>query len=197
MPCACAICGASFGGESKCKQFSMCGACYATAYDLDMSGRLRDLKFKAPDHIVDNIYLGGEAATLDRDWLLGHNIDRVLTLACHMHHLEHHSGIQYLQIDVDDDPSEALRPHLNAAFEFIRLNPATNVLVHCVSGISRSGATVVAYVMESKGLSYEASLELVRFKRPEVSPNSGFQEQLHAFEQELLRLKGVECSNER
>ena len=63
-------------------------------------------------------------------------------------------------------------------------DPSTGVLVHCVSGISRSGATVVAYVMATRNCSVDDALATVRAKRPVVSPNSGFKAQLHAFEAE-------------
>jgi protein-tyrosine phosphatase len=63
-------------------------------------------------------------------------------------------------------------------------DPSTGVLVHCVSGISRSGATVVAYVMATRNCSVDDALATVRAKRPVVSPNSGFKAQLHAFDAE-------------
>ena len=52
------------------------------------------------------------------------------------------------------------------------------VLVHCTQGISRSGAVVIAYVMRSLGLDYEAALSRVRARRAVVAPNPGFTDQL-------------------
>jgi protein-tyrosine phosphatase len=58
----------------------------------------------------------------------------------------------------------------------------TSVLLHCVAGISRSGTVMVAYVMASEGLSFEAALSRVQARRPVVQPNAGFVQQLQEFE---------------
>ena len=50
--------------------------------------------------------------------------------------------------------------------------------MHCISGISRSGAMVIAYLIKEKGMNYDEALEYVREKRKCVHPNSGFKRQL-------------------
>jgi hypothetical protein len=164
---------------------TMCGECYRSAFAADMAVA-RTYTFAPADHILDNIFLGPEGATLDEAWLRDHNIDRVLTVAAHSDHLAKHASISYKQIDVDDDPSEALRPFFAEASDFIAMRTDTNVLVHCVSGISRSATVVTAYVMRTRNLRYEEALALVRSKRSVANPNSGFQAQLRAYEEELF-----------
>ncbi|CAB9508565.1 MAP kinase phosphatase with leucine-rich repeats protein [Seminavis robusta] len=183
----CTLCDALFQVPSKYKAFPICPPCYDSAFDLDMKVT-RKLKWEEPSEIMDGLlWLGGEGSTLDRDWLLQHGIRRILTVATHMERMTHHEGIQYQQIDVDDDPSEDLKQHWKSAFEFLdqAKNDNSGILVHCVSGISRSGATVVAYVMHSQGIQYDEALARVRRRRPCVSPNGGFQDQLRAFEKTL------------
>ena len=201
MDHVCTLCSVSFDTESKYKAFPVCNACYQEAFDLDMTVA-RQLRWEEPNHIVDSIWLGGEGSTLDAVWLQRHGITRILTVAAHMDRMSKHEGILYMQIDVDDDPNEDLATHWDAAFDF--LNNSSNqscnseqqqqkqqdhhgdgVLVHCVSGISRSGATVIMYVMRKHGVSYDEALALVRQKRPQVSPNSGFQKQLRRLEATL------------
>jgi hypothetical protein len=150
----CTLCGESVVA-SQHKAFPMCSPCFEAARDLDMTVA-RKLKFEPADFIVDNIYLGGEGSTIELDYLVSQNITRILTVAAHMDRMIKHEGIEYLQIDIDDHPSEDLRAHWETSFSFIRTTKS-NVLVHCVSGISRSGATVVAYVMAAKGCAYFAS----------------------------------------
>lgn len=162
----------------------MCGACYAQAYDADMS-IARQIRFEPADEILDGVFLGPEGSTVELAWLQERGIDRVLTVAAHCDHLPRFDGIEYMRIDVDDDPTESLRPHFEQAFEFVRMRTGSNALVHCVSGISRSGATVIALAMAELRLGYEEALALVRARRPVVSPNSGFQRQLREFEAEL------------
>ena len=54
------------------------------------------------------------------------------------------------------------------------------MLVHCVSGISRSCAVVIGYLM-TRGMTYDAAYDLVRGARPAVNP-----------EQDLVRLLKLE-----
>jgi protein-tyrosine phosphatase len=166
-----------------------CDACYEEAFRLDMTvARVR--KWEEPDHIVDGIWIGGEGSTMDTLWLMKHHIRHVLTVAAHTKIENKHQNIQYLQIHVDDDTTEDLRRYWDTPFDFID-QADNNVLVLCVSGISRSGATVTAYVMTKRGLSNQDALELIRQKRPQVSPNGGFQQQLRLYEEELASLQSA------
>eukprot|EP00929_Paragymnodinium_shiwhaense_P074371 TRINITY_DN38056_c0_g1_i1.p1 TRINITY_DN38056_c0_g1~~TRINITY_DN38056_c0_g1_i1.p1 ORF type:complete len:222 (-),score=15.83 TRINITY_DN38056_c0_g1_i1:152-817(-) len=194
----CALCGSSPDSDDPAgvtmvnkSGLSLCQPCYDAAFEADMSVA-RVLRFEPADHIVDNIYLGPEGARVDQRWLEQNGIGSVLTVAAHSGHLPRFEGILYKVFDVDDHPSEAntLRQYFQEGKEFMesaaRLNPTrSNVLVHCVSGISRSGAMVVAYLMATTGICYDEALAQVREKRPVVSPNSGFQAQLRDYEAEL------------
>lgn len=57
------------------------------------------------------------------------------------------------------------------------------VLVHCQAGCSRSVALVIAYIMATRKCSRDAALSMVRARRAQAEPNSGFMEQLSLFEQ--------------
>jgi predicted protein tyrosine phosphatase len=173
----------------------MCATCYAAAHDADMR-TVRVLKFTRADHIIDNIYLGGEGSTIQMDYLEEIGVTRVLTVAAHSGHLEQFDGIQYKVLDIDDSPSTEEEENMLKAwpdvFEFIK-SATSNVLVHCVSGISRSGATVIAYIMAMHHKTYDEALQFVRSKRPCVHPNSGFQRALKSFE-ETLAVQGAIAS---
>jgi dual specificity MAP kinase phosphatase len=60
-----------------------------------------------------------------------------------------------------------------------------SVLVHCLAGVSRSVTIVLAYLMYSRGLSLNDAFTFVRARKPDVSPNFHFMEQLHTFERQL------------
>ena len=108
---------------------------------------IRKLVFSEPDHIIDNIYLGPEGSAIDLDYLKSKNIDRVIVAAAYSEARFPCTHLSYLKLDIDDSPEEDLVPHFQTAIDFMARSPATNVLVHCVSGISRSGALVIAYLM--------------------------------------------------
>jgi dual specificity phosphatase 12 len=95
-------------------------------------------------------------------------------------------GIKHKFILLEDDASANLLGVLDEACTFLddALKPAeegkvkAKVLVHCLQGISRSGAVVVAYTMKRLNFTYGEALDAVRQARAIVMPNSGFEEQL-------------------
>jgi hypothetical protein len=64
-------------------------------------------------------------------------------------------------------------------------NNNNNVYIHCQLGISRSAAIVVAYLMFTLQLPYQAASAVLKRARPFVCPNEGFVEQLRRFEASL------------
>lgn len=59
------------------------------------------------------------------------------------------------------------------------------ILIHCMAGVSRSVTLTIAYLMNYFGLPMQSAYQLVKDKRPAISPNLNFMGQLVAFEQEL------------
>ena len=57
--------------------------------------------------------------------------------------------------------------------------------MHCLAGVSRSVTVTLAYLMHTKSLCLNDAFSLVRARKPDVSPNFHFMEQLHSFEREL------------
>ncbi|KAJ4764984.1 hypothetical protein LUZ62_075359 [Rhynchospora pubera] len=60
------------------------------------------------------------------------------------------------------------------------------VLVHCMSGKSRSAAVVIAYLMKAKGWRLTQSFQWVKERRPQINLSSGAQQQLVEYEQQLF-----------
>lgn len=73
--------------------------------------------------------------------------------------------------------------------------PQPRVLVHCLQGVSRSGAVVVTYTMLALGLEYDAALGVVRRSRPAVSPNPGFADQLRLWHRLQYRIFADDTAN--
>ncbi|KXZ47886.1 hypothetical protein GPECTOR_32g499 [Gonium pectorale] len=116
------------------------------------------------------------------------------------------SAFTSLQLPLQDSEGANMLQYLPAAIKFLdaALGPApgpeaagaasgggtgtggggpagTRVLVHCQAGVSRSPAVVAGWLMRSRGLGVEESLELLRARRPGAEPNEGFRAQLVLF----------------
>ena len=77
--------------------------------------------------------------------------------------------------------------HFRESTDFIKeaLNEGGVVLVHCFAGVSRSASIVIAYLMRFGGMSFGSAIQLVRNKRPWISPNHGFMNQLRRYDNYL------------
>lgn len=85
-----------------------------------------------------------------------------------------------------DDPDEELDAIISPCLDFINSNLAIancTVIVHCMSGISRSASIIVAYIASKYECSIEEAVVTVRQKRPFICPNDGFLAQLEAWHQ--------------
>jgi len=82
-----------------------------------------------------------------------------------------------------DKSSYNIQRHFKKGINFIEKHiKNTNVFVHCMAGVSRSGAMVVAYIMKTNNLDFYSAMRLVKKQRPMVFPNLGFQKQLKSFQ---------------
>lgn len=117
--------------------------------------------------------------------------------------------IKYLQIPITDHYSQDLAMHFPAAIHFIGAyinmhkfydllmliipnlfteearSANSAVLVHCLAGVSRSVTVTLAYLMHTRALSLNDAFMLVRARKPDVSPNFHFMQQLQSFESQL------------
>uniref|UniRef100_A0A1B0D9R4 protein-tyrosine-phosphatase n=1 Tax=Phlebotomus papatasi TaxID=29031 RepID=A0A1B0D9R4_PHLPP len=96
-------------------------------------------------------------------------------------------GIQYLQIPITDHWSQDVAVYFPTAIQFIEeaRTKGAAVLVHCLAGVSRSVTVTLAYLMHARSLCLNDAFSLVRSRKPDVSPNFHFMEQLHSFERQL------------
>ncbi len=103
--------------------------------------------------------------------------------------------IEYHQCGVPDTEKADILGAGASSFKFIEDALASNasacVLVHCASGVSRSVALVVHYMMRKRGLSCSKAMECIRAVHPAAQPNQGFLRQLEELE---LRLTNRDAS---
>uniref|UniRef100_A0A182QNP0 protein-tyrosine-phosphatase n=1 Tax=Anopheles farauti TaxID=69004 RepID=A0A182QNP0_9DIPT len=143
-----------------------------------------------PVEILPGLFLGNASHSEDLKSLKKYNIKYILNVTPDLPNVFERDGqIRYLQIPITDHWSQAgdLANHFPDAIKFIdeaRTN-GCGVLVHCLAGVSRSVTVTLAYLMFARTLSLNDAFLLVRARKPDVSPNFHFMQQLHSFEQQL------------
>lgn len=90
------------------------------------------------------------------------------------------------------------KPLIEIGYHFINWVMASdsnsNVLVHCMAGMSRSVSMVIYFLMKKYGLSYFIVLSVIKRYRPIASPNKSFSRQLIQYQiyREKFTVESVE-----
>ena len=139
-----------------------------------------------PIELINNLFIGSIGAASNLKILEENKITHILIVG---------QGIKkyfpdkftYIQFNILDTEIQNIKQYFDPANEFINnaINNKGKVLVHCHAGISRSGTICIAYIMKYKKMKFDDALKFVRQKRPKISPNKGFIEQLRNYEKEL------------
>ncbi|KAF8148262.1 protein-tyrosine phosphatase-like protein [Crassisporium funariophilum] len=138
-----------------------------------------------PGYNTGALYLGSLSAVQDKDLLRQHHITHLVqVLDVPWLPLSEKDGFNCYRIDILDQSTADLRPHLEAVCAHIdrTLRSGRSVLVHCQQGVSRSPAVVIAYLIRNHGMSLDNAHTLVKRKRACIKPNSGFIKALQEWE---------------
>ncbi|TFK38876.1 protein-tyrosine phosphatase-like protein [Crucibulum laeve] len=138
-----------------------------------------------PGATTGALYVGSLMAVNDKDLLIQHHVSHLVqVLDVPWLPLSEKDGFSCHRIEIHDQASVDLRPHLEAACNYIdrALRSGRSVLVHCQQGVSRSPAVVIAYLIRNHGMSFDSAFALCKHKRACVKPNSGFIRALQEWE---------------
>ncbi|CAF0735669.1 unnamed protein product [Rotaria sp. Silwood1] len=122
---------------------------------------------------------GSQKSGVDVNKLFELNIRYVLILGKGMK--KNFDQIIYKTIEIDDSLEQNISNYIKEALDFIAESQKndSNILVHCVSGISRSASIVIAYIMDKYKINYDEAFSYVKTKRSTIRPNTNFVEQLN------------------
>ncbi len=136
--------------------------------------------------ITKHIALGGRDDANDIKKLKGHGISHVLNVAAQMPNFFEGEFV-YLKIPLQDTDDASVCDIMPQAHEFMRNVESVDgrVLVHCISGVSRSTTVVLMYLMQAHQMQLLPAYNYVHSCRPFIEPNKGFRLQLA--EEELLQ----------
>jgi protein-tyrosine phosphatase len=98
------------------------------------------------------------------------NIKAIVSVARsgHLHHSKEQIP-HYLYIPAQDHEEYEIYKHFNQTFDFIeQARKESNVLVHCMAGVSRSVTIVVAYLLKKYKASLNEVISMLQRKRRKV-----------------------------
>lgn len=168
----------------------------------DYLQKLKDIIFRTngtnasrgPAQLMEYLYLGNKHDAQNKSLLKRLRITHVLNCAATPED-SGEAGFQESSINYDyftacDNENYPILMHYRKAKRCIDAAKSSNgrILVHCEMGINRSGAICIAYVMTSENITLLEAVRRVKFDRPVVLCNEGFQRQLIEFarEEDLL-----------
>lgn len=165
------------GGDGKAEEHQ--GDDYEAEEEEDVEERADD----RPQRVDDGLFIGACDAALDLPALQSRNITHVLHAADGLPPPAHPLTLQYLVLRIADREDEDVVARLPEAFAFIDAARSSGgaALVVCAAGVSRSASVCLAYVMRTRGWSFDRALAALRDVRPWVAPNAGFEAQLRRF----------------
>ena len=194
----CMSCGRSRSRFNPDIQMSICDSCRQESQrrENEFSSRMPLRSDILPDLLSSNalgpeLYIGAKEAAMAGENLRGLNIGRVLVCCSHLpEYLAPDASVQYHRLPMADSLDQDLKEYLPSALAFIAdgVREGHATLVHCNAGVSRSGSVAVAWLMATRNLSLDDALAEAKLKRPIITPNSNFIEQLRSYEQELRKL---------
>ncbi|KAM7399962.1 hypothetical protein PAMA_004583 [Pampus argenteus] len=134
--------------------------------------------------ITPKLFLSGADAPLNAALVSQKGITLIVN-ATLSHACPTYRGVECVRVPVSDLPSARLGDHFDRVAERIHGNRTGSTLVHCVAGMSRSPALVMAYLMRYQGVTLRQAHRWVQESRPYVRLNTGFWDQLLQYERRL------------
>lgn len=142
--------------------------------------------------LTKHIALGGRDDANDIKKLKGHGISHVLNVAAQMPNFFQGEFV-YMKIPLQDTDDANVIEIMPQAYDFIKRVESLQgrVLVHCISGVSRSTTVILMYLMQAHKMQLLQAYKYVHSCRPFIEPNKGFRLQLAEEELRLYRQSTV------
>ena len=130
--------------------------------------------------IMPGLYIANYNTVKDAELLEQKDIQVVINLISHKCYNHHPDRFIYENYELADTPNADLLKIIENVVLGVQshLKNGRGVVIHCLKGISRAPATVIAYLMKVELLSFDAAFDLVKSKSRRIDPNVGFLMQL-------------------
>lgn len=145
-------------------------------FNIYSNNVIRDKTYDPPVQITDNVYIGN-INSVDPKKLRELDINHIIIAGKNLIN-ENHNDFNILELIMDDSFEQDLISNVKLANYYIKSIGSSKVLIHCYSGISRSGSILIGYLMEVNNMTYNEAYSFVKKIYPKVFPNENFQNQL-------------------
>ena len=141
--------------------------------------------------IEGQLFVAGEEVACHNSALLAEKgITHAINCASHILPSPFKSQMTYLELQLNDDPSQTLLPAITQANTFIRQalsSPSSRVLIYCHEGVSRSVSLCIGYCCSlNPSVPIDTLLADIKEKRKIANPNLGFMTQLMQYREKLI-----------
>ncbi|VDO37272.1 unnamed protein product [Onchocerca flexuosa] len=128
-----------------------------------------------------------DASSLTWDNMNKYKISLIINATTEVPSIRSLGSIPRIKLWLDDTPSTDIYQYFDLISDQIEMTIAagSNVLVHCVAGISRSATICLAFLTKFRCKSLRQAYLLMAQKRSLVRPNVGFWRQLITYEKEI------------
>lgn len=152
-------------------------------YLTDQVIKFCNQQHRKASRIFDYLYLGSEWNASNIKELTKNKISCIVNITVEIENF-FPDKFEYYNVKLKDVEDSDLQRYWNKTYDFIKKakNERKNVFVHCRMGVSRSAATVIAYIMKEYKMSLQTVLAHVKEIRPCVKPNPGFLQQLECYQ---------------
>jgi atypical dual specificity phosphatase len=132
------------------------------------------------DHITDGIFIGSEASARNGASLASLGITHIVNMNGNGYAPGFPAGFEYYYVKLRDSGFDTLNEDFWGALKWTleAIGSGHSVLIHCKRGICRSAALAVACLMETKKWTFDTAYAFVKEKRPAVSIEQGFADQI-------------------
>ena len=126
--------------------------------------------------INQHLFLGDKNDASNIEALHSHNIKHIVNMANDCEIELDDDDITVVKYGVNDDPDENITEATANATQYISdcIGKKENVMVVCRVGVSRSASVVIAFLIQYENMAYQDAFDVVKSKRPIISPNFGF-----------------------
>lgn len=143
------------------------------------------------------VFLGAIKHSMSDEFISSNSISIIINCAQEIKN-SFPNTVKYFNIPVEDNSQQHISQYFDACHHFLVQNFELkgNILIHCVYGVSRSATVAIALIMKFANFKRQQAQKIVEIRRPEISPNFGFLQQLDIYELQIADSMAQQQQNE-